>query len=86
MTKLTKMTSVLRKVSDQPLLSPSLIRVFAVCTEKPKALNYTCMSLSAQRRHRPDCVDVQADRSIHWDLMENKIKCYGEVAVQHRAS
>ena len=75
MTKLTKMTCLLRKVSDQPWPSLSLIRVFAVGMEKPKALSYTCMSLSAQQRHRSDCVDVQADRSIHWDLMENNIKC-----------
>ena len=49
--------------SDQPGHLPSLIRIFAVCMEKPWVLSYPW---SAQRRLRSNWADAQADLSLRW--------------------
>ena len=53
----------LRKDSDQPGHSPSLIRFFAVRMNKPWIHGYP---LSAQRRLWSDWADAQADLSLRW--------------------
>ena len=63
MTKPNKMTCAPIKDSDQPMHSPSLIRIFAVSMKKHWALNYL---LSAQWRLWSDWADAQADLSFHW--------------------
>ena len=62
-TKQKKMTYAPSEDSDNPGHPPSLIRVFAVYIKEPLVLNYP---MSAQRRHRPDYVDAQAELSLFW--------------------
>ena len=61
--KTNKMTYAVSKDSDQPGYLPSLIRVLAVRLKKVQVLSYP---LSTQQRLCPDWADTQADLSLRW--------------------
>ena len=61
--KTNKMICAPSEDSDQPGHSPSLIRVFAVCSVGSWGPN---VSSCGQRRLWSDWADAQADRSVHW--------------------